>query len=785
MIDCINVKTREQFDYVKKLSEINFHMSTRDLGKSLATACENIITFDIETSSGYADKIGRVIGFEHAKAKDRAYDELTPVSLMYHWQCAVEDGDDIYYFCGRYWYEYEEFLNRLTYEINCCANNHQRLRGKKRTDNKMKVKPEIRIYVHNLSFEFQFLRNILNFTARGASVFARTMRKTLNARIMYNGSRLMYCDTLALTVKSLKSWTKDLPVAKKSEPADFYLPIRTPETPLTAEERGYNENDVVSMIYGMRQYRDKYTYLYNIPMTQTGEVRRMCRKVVDQNPEWANNCMSVTAGYDLEMFQHFNFLFAGGWTHANKKYARKLIKKRVKCFDFTSSYPYCMCTRRFPVGAFEPCAWEDIQTMSETPILERPWSYYIHFRVNQLESKTSNTFWSHSKTISDKGVIRDNGKIDYAENLEVMMTDLDFEIFCEAYEWENFEFIEAYRAQSDYLPKELINLILTAYKHKTEYKGLADKDTEYNEAKQIVNSIYGVAVTKVICDIVEFTNEWSKHPVDQIPGQFEKQMKKAAGIDNAYLTYQIGCWVTAHARYNLWSLILDLDEHVIYGDTDSLKGLFDEVDLMVIKKYNENVDRYVKLVCESCGLNKEDFAPKTPKGVRKPLGYFDREADCVEFKTLGAKRYCYKTEDNEIHVTVAGLPKDAGPAKIKNVKDFTEDLVFDTTESMKTMAYYNDDQIETEWIDRDGKHFTSKDKYGIAVFPTTFQLGIADDYDLLLKLMNNEFIPGFSDRTSVLNNYTVALELNKKSRQKPKQKYDYITELDIDNMGFV
>lgn len=784
MIECINVETRQKLDYVQVLSNIAYHKSTREMGRRLETECENIITFDIETSSGYADSIGRVIPFTHENAKQHKYDKLTPVSLMYHWQVALDNDSEIYYISGRTWYEFQEFLDRLTFEISACINKHNRVRGKKRTDIKFKIKPEVRIYVHNLAFEFQFIRNVFDFNVRGASVFARSMRKTLNARIMHNGCRLVFCDTLALTVKSLKEWTKNLPVAKKSEPGDFYLPIRTPDTPLTEDENGYNENDVVSMVYGMREYKQKYTYLYNIPMTQTGEVRRMCRKVVGQNPQWTQNCMNITSSYKLEDFQRLNFIFAGGWTHANAIYSRKLIGDRVRCFDFTSSYPYCMCSRRFPVGEFEPCTYETIKQVQEEPILDRGWSYYIHFKVTQVDTKTYNTFWSHSKVISDKGVIRDNGKINYAEELELMMTDLDFETFCRAYEFETFEFIEGWIAKSDYLPREIINLILQAYKHKTEYKGIADKDTEYNEAKQLVNSIYGVAVTKIICDLVNFTDNWSKESVAEIPGEFDKQIKKAAGEDNAYLTYQIGCWVTAHARYNLWSLILQLDERVIYGDTDSLKGVFNDNDLIIIENYNKEVDRLVDLACKARNLNPDDYAPKTPAGVAMPLGYFDREADCIEFKTLGAKRYCYKTEDGEIHVTVAGLPKAAGPAKIKSVSEFCEDMVFETDESEKTMGYYCDDQIETEWVDRDGNHWKSYDKYGVAVFPTTFSLGVSNDYDLLLKLMEGSYIQGFSDRTSLLNNYNVALELNKESRKKEKPTYEYFDETYIDSFFY-
>ena len=116
-------------------------------------------------------------------------------------------------------------------------------------------------------------------------------------------------------------------------------------------------------------------------------------------------------------------------------------------------------------------------------------------------------------------------------------------------------------------------------------------------------------------------------------------MRDAMNDSNIFLAYPVGVWVAAYARNNLWELILQLDERVVYGDTDSLKGPFTREDVEIINDYNDWIELRQSEVINHLRLFPNAFTPKTPKGVVKSLGVFEEEEPWLEFKTLGAKRY--------------------------------------------------------------------------------------------------------------------------------------------------
>ena len=127
------------------------------------------------------------------------------------------------------------------------------------------------VYIHNFSYEFQFLRNVLDFT----EVFAREKRKPIYAKYATYTFRCSYM----LTRQSLDSWAKNekLPIKKLTGNLDYNV-IRTPKTPLTEDEINYCINDVLVMYYGLLKYKEKYGHLNDIPLTQTGGVRKIIRE---------------------------------------------------------------------------------------------------------------------------------------------------------------------------------------------------------------------------------------------------------------------------------------------------------------------------------------------------------------------------------------------------------------------------------------------------------------------------------------------------------------------------
>ena len=56
-------------------------------------------------------------------------------------------------------------------------------------------------------------------------------------------------------------------------------------------------------------------------------------------------------------------------------------------------------------------------------------------------------------------------------------------------------------------------------------------------------------------------------------------------------------------------------------------------------------------MCEFYNFDLELLAPVTKKGVEKIIGIWDLDGHYKRFKTLGAKRYLYQTDDDKLHLT--------------------------------------------------------------------------------------------------------------------------------------
>lgn len=91
---------------------------------------------------------------------------------------------------------------------------------------------------------------------------------------------------------------------------------------------------------------------------------------------------------------------------------------------------------------------------------------------------------------------------------------------------------------------------------------------------------------------------------------------------------------------------------------------------MVVDEYNKSVLERIKNVCNERNIDINKFKPKDVKGKERWIGIFDNDGNYSEFITQGAKKYAYRDkDDNEIHITVAGVPKKRCKS-IKRLKRF-------------------------------------------------------------------------------------------------------------------
>lgn len=510
------------------------------------------------------------------------------------------------------------------------------------------------MFVHNLAYEFQFFRDICNFT----EVFARTPLKPMKAYDSLSNIEFRCSYTVSgLALAKVAENLKTIQLEKLSGDDFDYTKIRHSETPLTEIEMKYCERDVEILHYWINEEIAKNSgKITNIPLTQTGYVRRECREYIGERVNRGlYHSMIKNCTPDKNLFVLLNKAFAGGDTHGNYLHI-KTVKQDVYSFDFASSYPAVMVKCKFP-RKFTRC---DVTTreMFENLITKKACVFKCSFE--HIRAKRHHHILSFSKCETIKNQMLDNGRVVKGDYVTTFFTDVDFRDFREFYEYENMRIIEFYYSNYEYLPKPFVEFILELFKNKTTLKGLKGELNEalYMKSKQFINGLYGMCVTNIVNDEIVFSDGWEKKPVD-----ITKALDKYRNSYSSFLLYQWGVWVTSWARHFLRETIAKIEDNsielddFIYCDTDSIKMTNYARHEKIIEDYNKQNVIDMQTALRYHGIDENLIFAKTQKGETKTLGIWERDDPFhyEKFKTLGAKRYMYY--DGEFHLTVSGLNK--------------------------------------------------------------------------------------------------------------------------------
>lgn len=656
---------------------------------------DDIMCFDIETSSAFLHKDSKALEPYTGKSQEY-YRNCEKFALCYIWQFSI--NENVFY--GRTLEDFADFLHELEF-----YEPHKKF-----------------IYVHNLAYEFAFLINVLKFDY----VFARDKRKPIFADC---GTYQFRCSYF-LTRMSLDTWAHErhLPIQKLVGNLD-YTALRTPKTPLTPDELAYCFHDVLVMFYGLKEYKEKYLHVIDIPYTQTGEVRREVQKRMNVPNElrYRQKCIALIP-QSLDEYKRQIKVFLGGYTHANFMYANRTIKN-VDSYDIASSYPTVMVLEKYPMTRFEKVVPLEKYFNAEK------WCFIIEFECTNLKSTKFNTFLSFSKCDSIKNYKCDNGRVLSAEYVRLTMTNVDYDIFLQCYRMDDIKILDFRVSLAGYLSDTFVKYVLELYSNKTQFKGLDEYHATYAQSKQYINSMYGMMVTKTITDTVEFENgEWIKTPLTNATF-IDKISREKKKLSKVFSAFQFGAWVTAYARRNLWRGILAIDPYVIYCDTDSIKCVHTDTDFF--NNYNKEIAEREKMRAGMLGVDETLFAPKDKFNITHRLGIFDYEGNYDKFKTLGAKKYIYESS-GELHMTVSGVRKKA-VSQISSIDEFNDGLVFDVEHANKLLMSYVDDMKPIVWNKGKPDEWKSTYKHGIVAQPTTYSLGITTEYlQLVLSNMRSE-----------------------------------------------
>lgn len=685
-------------------------------------------SFDIEITSFYRGIDGTQYTYEQMKRltdSTHGKKKLEKVAIMYVWQFGINGVIVV----GRTWEEFEQMMNVIADVLQ------------------LSEKRRLIVYVHNLSYEFQFMRNHFEWE----KVFSIDLRKPIYAItktwVEFRCSYLLSGYSLAKLGEQLLTYKCE----KKTGDLDYSL-MRHSRTPLTAAEMGYCVADIRVVMSYIQERINEYRGIENLPITKTGFVRKHCRKeclrLKDEHGKTVPNWQYIDLMRELQIqsMTEFNMLqraFTGGFTHANADYTDEIMFN-VDSYDFTSSYPYVMVAEQYPMSRGVEI---DVKSSKQFNFLIS--KYCCVFEVeftNIFASQLQDNPISVSKCYVKENICENNGRVVMANKIALTITDIDFHIIKNFYTWQQMRIGKMICYKRGYLPTPFVKSILELYESKTKLKGVEGKEVEYLNSKEMLNSCYGMSVTNPLRDEFTYNGEWD---ITEMTPEMQKDLlQKYNESKNRFLFYPWGIYVTAYARRNLFTAIYQCKEDYIYSDTDSVKITNGDSYKDYFDAYNRLVIQKLKAACNHHGLSFDLCEPPTIKGVKKLLGVWDYEGRYSRFKTLGAKRYMVEHENALIangrgynfSLTVSGVnKKSAIPYLVEKYGEkgifeaFTNYLNIPPEATGKNIHTYIDYEVKGTLTDYTGITAPYDELTGVHLEPTGYSLSLSVMYINYLK----------------------------------------------------
>ena len=547
-----------------------------------------------------------------------------------------------------------------------------------------KFKKKLITFIHNASYDLSYLIPYIN-TLPDFGQSNQGIIEGPNKFLTYVRGSLEFRCTYRLSGMSLEKWSKEMNIEHKKQVGLYdYDAELYPDSDLDDNSKKYDLYDVLAM----KECLDKQLSYHNdtlvsIPYTSTGYIRRTLRRSCKQDKYYRDEYFYDNR-LNAELYDYMLKSYAGGMTHNNRFYRDMVIRRgktyeytddikiRVKCIghrDFKSHYPTQMTCYDFPLGNPQLIYKNDMgfyMTIGE--IL----SYYPKFssmsvirfyKAKLKDKKISMPFMQFSKCYESSfdHKLLDNGRILSAEGEWIMFLDnLTLKIISEQYDLE-YEVIEVYRMLNKPLPNCIIKVIDKYFKGKSDKKNLVhdltemfgkldektiEAEFELMQDKKGLNSIYGCTATNPLRDQYQLSDDYEFYLNQSYRDDLEAI---AEGLNNYYkgrnnfLAYQVGVWVTARARYELYEYIKAIGyERCLYCDTDSI---------FYIK------DKQTEEAIEALNVEKRKTAHhvKLDNGKEEYYDEFSPEPDCIAFKGLHSKCYGVVTSKG-LELTIAGVP---------------------------------------------------------------------------------------------------------------------------------
>lgn len=601
----VNIYDYGDFPY-SKFSKI----STVEKSHSKAYA-DCVCTFDIETTSYTAEECN-VLGHDFG--------------FMYVWQFCIEGV----VCAGRTWAEYRTFIDTLKMFMGI---------GERR----------LVVYVHNLSFEFQFMRNF--FTVENA--FATEKRNVVYAVMEDVEYRCSYRLSNMGLAKFLEK-TKGVTFNKLDGSKFNYKLKRFPDTELSEYEWAYAVCDVLGLCEAIKSYLTEDN-LCTIPITSTGFVRRDYREVCLPYDGYVRQMRNMALEERIYVLcREASRGAIAGSNHINTDEELE----EVDSHDIKSSYPYQMLTKYFPMSKFVKVRCDFGSDKFDRFVTGA--CCIIVWSCDDLILKRWEAipYISKAKCRAIKGARCANGKVYSADRIGMCCTEIDLDIITRHYDFKNPRVSEMWVAQRGMLPVPFRQHLQEMFQIKTD---LEDGDRYmYDKYKNKINASFGMMLTDILHSEIVYVPNSEEPFIEQKVENIPRALHKYYYNDSSFLSYQHGIWVLAHGRSDLVRGMDIVGRDVVQVDTDSVKNTGD------YKAEFQKLNSSTVEIAESFDVKPYAY---NKKGEKVYLGIWEhenlkgeegREYTYKTFKSLGAKKYAYTGEDGKVHVTVSGLRKSSG-----------------------------------------------------------------------------------------------------------------------------
>lgn len=681
-------------------------------------------SFDIETTSFFEKEGRQITPKQWAKLSEKTQGTYKKRACMWVWMFGINGV----VFYGRTWSQFTTFCKTLSIAL--------------------KLSPEkiLIVYVHNLSFEMQWIKGLFDWN----NVFATELREPLYA-LTKDG--ICFKCSYRMTDKSLAELGNSLikyPIKKMVGDLD-YDKLRHSQTNITAAEEGYCRNDVKVVMSYIQEQIEAEKYIHYIPLTKTGYIRRYIRDLCfthpsgdpkkTKNKKWRYWQIMKEMQLTVNTYDMLLDATQGGFCHGNPLYYNVRLENLIS-MDLSSAYPGHM------VGCYYPVSTPKKRTITSTEQIKMYLNNYCClFTIDLFNVQPKFKGDSYIQVANChilEGARINNGRVYSADHLSITITELDFQIMRDWYTWDTDKTIiyNFYTMIRGYLPYDLIIGILKLFEDKTSLKGVEGREADYMRSKEMLNSSFGMCLTKIWHKEIVLDEHKDWHFKDD--GQTkEEAIDKYNAAFQRFLFFAWGTWVTAHTRRTITKSIMEIGEDdYVYSDTDSIKFLNPEKHLKMFDRLNEDIRNRIKRTLKYYKIPENKMFAKTITGKEKTLGIFEIDGEYKEFKMLGAKRYMY-TDDTGIHITVAGLSKKLGGEYIKRTfedpyKAFCDKLFVPALETGKLTHTYIDESFTGFLKDYEGKEGSYTELSAVHLAPCEFNMSISNVYEKFVRDFFNQ-----------------------------------------------